>query len=148
MDKIANIASTIATAQQRQKFKCLLHFSLKTQKILNILFIEGYIKGFKSVDGLKGGPLNLDKSTPQNIKKTPLMFEVYLKYSENKENGKSFLKIKRISRPGKRVYTLAKDINKIKRGLGSLIVSTSKGILSDRDARYLKIGGEALCIVS
>lgn len=142
MDKIANITSTIENAQQRQKFKCFLHFSLKTQKILNILFIEGYIKGFKTVF------LNSNNNMPHNIKNSLLMFEVYLKYSENKENGKSFLKIKRISRPGKRVYTLSKDINKVKRGLGILILSTSKGILSDRDARYLKIGGEALCIVS
>jgi small subunit ribosomal protein S8 len=144
MDKIANIASTIENAQQRQKFKCFLHFSLKTQRILNILFIEGYIKGFKTISW----STTLNTNGSNNTKNSPLMFEVFLKYSENKENGKSFLKIKRISRPGKKVYTLSKDINKIKRGLGSLILSTSKGILSDRDARYLKIGGEALCIVS
>nr|YP_008802555.1 ribosomal protein S8 [Monomastix sp. OKE-1]AGZ90208.1 ribosomal protein S8 [Monomastix sp. OKE-1] len=125
MDNIANILSSIENAQRRQKLCCFLPFSKKTQHILHILFIEGYIRGFKINQG----------------------FQVYLKYSEDREEGSSLFKIKRISKPGKKIYIPAKKINKIKRGLGILILSTSKGVLSDRDARYLQLGGEVVAAV-
>jgi small subunit ribosomal protein S8 len=133
MDKIANIFSHIQNTQKRGKTFVRISSSKMAERILNCLFIEGYIKGFSLIKELK-------KS----------VYVVYLGNSGYELSGTSFKqtgiqKIVRISKPGKRAYTNSKNLQKVKRGLGTLLVSTSQGILSDRDARFLKKGGEILC---
>ena len=150
MDNTANFISAIQNAQRREKNSLILPFSVQTQKILNILFVEGYIKGFKILRTNWYDKKINNQNLQQNYKKInyyKMSIEVFFKYSENTKNQEFNFQIKKISKSSKKMYTASKNINKIKRGLGSLILSTSKGILIDRDARYLKIGGEPLCII-
>lgn len=101
--------------------------SLKKQ-IAKILLDEGYIKDFIEIDDKKQGILR-----------------VTLKYVENKKNIISG--IKRISKPGLRVYAPKDEVPKVLGGLGIAIVSTSKGVMTDKQARLLGIGGEVLAFV-
>ena len=97
-------------------------------KILDILKQEGYIADYKILK---------DTENKSN-------FSVNLKYN----NGQPVIKqIKRVSKPGRRIYAKANSIPKIQNGLGLAIVSTSHGIMSDNDARNKNIGGEIICRV-
>ena len=97
-------------------------------KILDVLKEEGYISDYKTLTD----------------KKNKIFLLVDLKY----HNGSPVIKeITRVSKPGRRIYTRADSIPKIKSGLGIAIVSTSMGIMSDNDARLKNIGGEIICKV-
>ncbi|OIN96480.1 MAG: 30S ribosomal protein S8 [Deltaproteobacteria bacterium CG1_02_45_11] len=99
--------------------------NLKTE-LANVLKNEGFIKNFKFLkDGKQG------------------LLRVYPKYSQ--ENQHVILGLKRISKPGRRVYAKSKDIKPVLNGLGISILSTSKGIVTDKVARHEKLGGEILC---
>ena len=99
--------------------------NLKTE-LANVLKNEGFIKNFKFLkDGKQG------------------LLRVYPKYSQ--ENQHVILGLKRISKPGRRVYAKSKDIKPVLNGLGISILSTSKGIVTDKVARREKLGGEILC---
>jgi small subunit ribosomal protein S8 len=97
--------------------------------IADILVTEGYVKGYEI---LKDG-----------VKKT---MRITLKYGRNK-NDKVIAGIKRISKPGLRVYANCEDLPRVLNGLGCAIVSTNKGIVTDKEARNLGVGGEVLAFV-
>jgi len=98
--------------------------------VLEVLKREGFISDFKVVDGKQPG---------HDI------IRVYLKYSRL---GESVIKaIRRVSKPGLRVYRGASEIEPVLRGIGIAVVSTPKGILSDRECRKEHVGGEMLCTV-
>jgi small subunit ribosomal protein S8 len=97
--------------------------------ITDILVNEGYVKGYEVIE--------------DGIKKT---IRVTLKYGKSK-NEKVISGIKRISKPGLRVYANCEDMPKVLNGLGTAIVSTNQGIITDRDARKLNVGGEVLAYV-
>ena len=97
-------------------------------EILNILQGEGFIKNFESIQ---------DRQFPT--------VKVALKYGPKQEMILSNLK--RISKPGLRVYAKHKKVPRVLRGLGVAIISTSRGVMTDREARKLGIGGEVLCHV-
>jgi small subunit ribosomal protein S8 len=96
--------------------------------IANVLRSEGFIKNYKVIADEKQGILR-----------------VYLKYIDEKES--IFNELKRISKPGGRVYVKGDKVPKVKNGLGIAILSTSKGIVSDKVAREFGIGGELICTV-
>ncbi|WP_373721678.1 30S ribosomal protein S8 [Bacteroides heparinolyticus] len=96
--------------------------------ILQILQDEGYIKGFNVIEDDK-----------QNV------IRVEMKYGPSKERVIS--SIKKISKPGLKVYAKADQVPKVLGGLGIAVISTSKGIISDKEARKLGIGGEVICYV-
>ena len=96
--------------------------------IAQILVDEGYIKGFKVEDDGKQG-----------------MIEIALKYGQNKTAAITGLR--RVSKPGLRIYAGAEELPKVLKGLGIAIVSTSKGVMTDKKARELHIGGEVLAFV-
>ncbi len=98
------------------------------ESIAKILVEEGYIESYKVMEDNK-----------QNI------LRVHLKYDREKEAAIS--KIMRISKPGRRVYVDKDDIPLVLRGYGIAILSTSRGVISDREARKAKIGGEVICKV-
>ena len=98
------------------------------KSIAEILTEEGYIKGFELIDDSKQG-----------------VIRVQMKYGADKERVISG--IKKISKPGLKVYAKAEDVPRVLGGLGIAIVSTSKGVISDREARKLGIGGEVICYV-
>ena len=127
-DPIADMITRIRNAQLRTLNKVSIPNSKFRAKILDVLKEEGYISDYKFLTDKKNkGSLLVD-----------------LKYS----NGLPVIKeITRVSKPGRRIYSKAESIPKIRNGLGIVIVSTSMGIMSDNDARSKNIGGEIICRV-
>ena len=127
-DPIADMIARIRNANLRSLSSVSIPSSKFRAKILEVLREEGYISDYK---------LLLDKRKKGSI-------IVDLKYY----NGLPVIKeIRRVSKPGRRIYTKADSIPRIQSGLGIAIVSTSKGIMSDNDARLKNIGGEIICKV-
>jgi len=128
IDPIGDMITRIRNAQMRLLSSVNIPNSKFRAKILEVLKHEGYISDFKLVTNEK------------NIG----ILSVNLKYTD----GLPVIKeIKRVSKPGRRIYARADSISKIQNGLGLSIVSTSKGIMTDNDARNKKIGGEIICKV-
>ena len=127
-DPIGDMITRIRNAQLRTLHNVKVPSSKYRAKILDVLKQEGYISNYKLL--------------PHSKNKNSLVVD--LKYFK----GLPVIKeIKRISRPGRRVYAKADSIPKIQNGLGLAIVSTSMGIMSDSDARMKKVGGEIICRV-
>ena len=128
VDPIGDMITRIRNAQMRFLNNVKIPRSKFRAKILDVLKQEGYIADYKVLSDQKNnGDLSVD-----------------LKY----DNGLPVIKeIKRISKPGRRIYAKAGSISKIQNGLGLAIVSTSMGIMSDNDARTKNIGGEIICRV-
>jgi len=127
-DPIGDMITRIRNAQLRTLHNVKVPSSKYRAKILDVLKQEGYISNYKLLSDTKN--------------KNSLVVD--LKYY----NGLPVIKeIKRVSRPGRRVYAKAESIPKIQNGLGLAIVSTSMGIMSDSDARMKKVGGEIICRV-
>jgi small subunit ribosomal protein S8 len=127
-DPIADMLTRIRNAQSVSKLNVLMPASKLKGLIAGVLKDEGYIEGYAVHDN--GGKPQL---------------EISLKYY----GGRPVIeKIERISRPGLRVYRGSQDIPKVMNGLGVAIVSTSKGVMTDRKARAAGIGGEVLCVVA
>jgi small subunit ribosomal protein S8 len=118
----------IRNAQMRSRPKVSTPASKLRERVLEVLQDEGYIRGFARVD------YNDGKSE----------IEIELKYFDGQPVIRN---IKRISSPGRRVYSSAKDIPTIANGLGVAILSTPKGVMSDSQARRENVGGEILCSV-
>ena len=128
VDPIGDMITRIRNAQMRLLSSVKIPSSKFRVKILDVLKKEGYISDYKVLSDLNNkGSLSVD-----------------LKYN----NGSPVIKeIKRVSKPGRRVYVRATSIPKIKNGLGLAIVSTSIGIMTDNDARSKNVGGEIICKV-
>ena len=127
-DPIADMISRIRNAQMRALNTVSIPNSKFRARILDVLKEEGYISNYKILS--------------EKTNKGSLIVD--LKYN----NGSPVItEIKRVSKPGRRVYTRADSISKIKGGLGIAIVSTSMGIMSDNNARSKNIGGEIICKV-
>ena len=128
IDPIGDMLTRIRNGQMRSLNKINMPFSNFRLKILEVLKKEGYIIDF-----------NID-----NGKKKIKFLSVDLKYYE----GQPVIKeIKRVSKPGRRVYSRATSIPKVLNGLGLAILSTSKGVMSDTDAIKNNLGGEIICKV-
>ena len=126
-DPIANMFSSINNAQARNKEVVRVPSSSKKLALLSMLKQEGYIHSFETSEGAK----------PE--------VEIKLKYYE----GSPVIKqLKRISKPGLRQYKSAEELPRVLNGLGIAIVSTSKGVMTDKEARTQHVGGEVLCYVS
>jgi small subunit ribosomal protein S8 len=127
-DPIADMLTRIRNAQLAEKLSVAMPSSRVKASIAQVLKDEGYIEEFKVSDA--DGKLTL---------------EIALKYYA----GEPVIeKIERVSRPGLRIYKGRDEIPKIMNGLGIAIVSTSRGVMTDRKARATGIGGEVLCIVA
>ena len=127
-DPIGDMITRIRNAQMRKSNNVTIPNSNFRVKILEVLKHEGYISNYKVLSDTKN--------------KKSLIID--LKYT----NGLPVIKeIKRISKPGRRIYAKATSIPRIKNGLGLAIVSTSIGIMSDNDARTKNVGGEIICRV-
>ncbi len=124
-DPISSVLTHMRNAVMVRKETVDVPASKLTGKILEIFQNQGYIDDFK-----------LMKDNAQGT------YKVYLKYNGRKP---AIIGLKRISRPGLRVYAQNDSIPRVLNGLGAAILSTSKGILDDKQARKLKIGGEILC---
>ena len=126
-DPIADMLTRIRNAQAMEKASVLVPASKVKQSIAQVLKDEGYIEDF-AVRTIEGKPV----------------IEIGLKYYA----GKPVIeKLERVSRPGLRIYKGRDDIPRVMNGLGVAIVSTSRGVMTDRRARDTGVGGEVLCIV-
>ena len=127
-DPIADMLTRIRNAQLAEKLSVAMPSSRVKASIAQVLKDEGYVDDFKVRE-------EAGKST----------LEIALKYYAG---APVIEKIERVSRPGLRIYKGREDIPKIMNGLGIAIVSTSRGVMTDRKARATGIGGEVLCIVA
>ena len=127
-DPIADLLTRIRNASSAKHETVDIPASNMKKAIAKILLDEGYIKNFQIIEDSKQG-----------------IIRVTLKYGENK--SKVITGIKRVSRPGLRIYAGADELPKVLRGLGIAIISTSKGIMTDKEARANHIGGEVLAFI-
>ncbi|MDI9496130.1 MAG: 30S ribosomal protein S8 [Bacillota bacterium] len=127
-DPIADMLTRIRNANHAKHEFVDIPASKIKKEIANILLEEGYIKGFDVIDDGKQGIIRIE-----------------LKYQQNKE--RVITGIKRISKPGLRVYVGKEETPKVLGGLGIAILSTSKGIVTDKKARSQGVGGEVICYV-
>ena len=127
-DPIADMLTRIRNAASAKKKEVRIPSSQMKIEIAKILKEEGFIKNFRSLEGNVQGILSIT-----------------LKYSEGNENVITGLK--RVSKPGCRIYCKADSVPKVLDGLGILIVSTSKGVATGKKCEELGVGGEILCQV-
>ena len=125
-DPIADMLTRIRNANSAYHEKVEMPASTVKAAVLNILKEEGFVKNFESVNNGK-------------------TLKVTLKYGSNKE--KVISGIKRISKPGLRVYAKKEELPRVLGGLGIAVISTSQGVMSDKTARKLGLGGEAIAYV-
>lgn len=127
-DPIADMLTRIRNGNKANHQIISLPSSNEKKGIAQILLDEGYIKGFE-----------VEEDNKQNILK------IELKYTDRGE--KIITGLKRISKPGRRIYVRASEVPKVLNGLGTAIISTSKGLLTDKAARMNKVGGEVICYI-
>ena len=127
-DSLSDMLARIKNGQLRKKESVIMPASRFRANVLDVLHREGYIRGFKKVE----------------IENNKNEFKIELKYVDGEPVIKT---ISRVSTPGRRVYSKIKDLQRNFDGLGISILSTSKGVLSDNEARTEKVGGEILCKV-
>ena len=127
-DTIADMLTRIRNANSAKHASVDIPASNLKKQIAQILQDEGYIKSFKVIDDKKQG-----------------IIRVNLKYTDNK--AQVITGLRRVSKPGLRIYSNCKDMPKVMKGLGIAIVSTSKGIMTDKKARELNVGGEVLAFI-
>ena len=127
-DPLGDMLTRIRNAQMRGMNKASTPASKLRGWVLDVLQTEGYIRGYVRVENEGGKP----------------QFEIELKYYDG---APVISKIKRISTPGRRVYSAVGDLSPVRNGLGISILSTPKGVMSDTSARQQNVGGEVLCTV-
>ena len=127
-DPIADMLTRIRNANTVGHETVEIPASKMKKSIAEILKEEGYIEDFDIIDDNKQG-----------------IIKVTMKYGANKE--KVITGIKKISKPGLKVYAKANDVPRVLGGLGIAIISTSKGVVSDKEARKMGVGGEVICYV-
>ena len=127
-DPIADLLTRIRNASSAKHETVEVPASKMKKAIVEILFAEGYIKKYEVIDDKRQG-----------------LIKIWLKYVEGKKAVISG--IKRVSKPGLRVYASKEDMPRVLKGLGIAIVSTSKGIMTDKQARRENVGGEVLAFV-
>ena len=127
-DPIADMLTRIRNANSAKHETVDIPASNMKKAIAQILLDEGYIASYKVIDDEKQG-----------------VIRVKLKYTENK--AQVITGLRRVSKPGLRIYSNVEDMPKVMKGLGIAIVSTSKGIMTDREARKQNVGGEVLAFV-
>ncbi len=127
-DSIADILTRIRNANTAKHSTVDVPASNMKKAITQILVDEGYIKSYQVIDDGKQG-----------------IIRITLKYGENK--SQVITGLRRVSKPGLRIYSSCEDMPKVMKGLGIAIVSTSKGVMTDKKARELNVGGEVLAFI-
>jgi len=125
-DPISDMLTVIRNGAMAHKDNVIVKRSKLNERILEILKKEGFIENHKSVDDKKQG-----------------IIKVYLKYT--KDSASTLTGLKKISKPGLRVYTKNKNIKDVYGGIGVAIISTPMGVMTDKEAKEKKLGGEILC---
>jgi small subunit ribosomal protein S8 len=127
-DPLGDMLTRIRNASMRGKSTVRTPASKIRKWVLDVLKAEGYIRGYEEVSSERGLP----------------ELDISLKYFD----GQPVIReLRRVSTPGRRVYTGVKELPQVRQGLGIAIVSTPKGVMSDAQARTVNVGGEVLCTV-
>lgn len=127
-DPLGDMLTRIRNAQLRGKSTVRTPASKLRAWVLDVLAAEGYIRGYERATSAQGHA----------------ELEISLKYASGEP---AIRELKRVSKPGRRVYSAAKEIPAVRNGLGVSVVSTPKGVMSDAAARAANVGGEVLCRV-
>lgn len=127
-DPLGDMLARIRNAQMRQKSTVRTPASKLRGRVLEVLRDEGYIRGYELIDNGDHKP----------------EYEISLKYHDGRP---AIRELKRVSKPGRRSYAGVQAVPSVRNGLGVAIVSTSKGVMSDSQARVANVGGEVLCTV-
>lgn len=127
-DPIADMLTMIRNASRAKKEVVEVKNSRLSEEIIKIFKKEGFIANYKLIKDTKQG-----------------LLRIYLKYFT--DGAPAIIGVKRISRPGLRIYKKSDELPRVYSGLGIAVLSTSKGLLTDSDARSKKIGGEVICYV-
>lgn len=127
-DPLGDMLARIRNASMRGKSTVRTPASKVRRWVLDVLATEGYIRGYEETKSEQGHP----------------ELEISLKYFEGQP---AIRELKRVSKPGRRVYSGVRDIQHVRQGLGISIVSTPRGVMSDAQARSDNVGGEVLCTV-
>ena len=127
-DPLGDMLTRIRNAQGRKKSTVRVPASKMHGRVLEVLKNEGYIRSYAR----------------EETKPNQADFVVELKYAEGEP---AIQQVSRVSKPGRRVYSSVKELPRVANGLGILVVSTPKGVMSDADAREANVGGEVLCTV-
>ena len=127
-DPLGDMLTRIRNAQGRKKATVRVPASNMRGRVLEVLKNEGYIRGYSR----------------EETKPNQADFVIELKYAEGEP---AIQQVARVSKPGRRVYSSVKELPRVANGLGILVVSTPKGVMSDADAREANVGGEVLCTV-
>ncbi len=128
-DPIADMLTRIRNANKARLDSVVIPSSHLKNDIARIMYEEGYIKSFEITDGESSGGI----------------LKIYLKYTSGKKSA--FSGLKRVSRPGLRVYTEKARIPRVLGGLGTAVISTSKGVMTGEKAREAGVGGEVICYI-
>ena len=128
-DRIADMLTRIRNANQMKYDKVTVLSSKTNIEIARILKEEGYISDYTVTENVNGSTIELE-----------------LKYADNKKE-RVIIGLKRISKPGLRVYAKHNELPRVLNGLGIAIISTSEGIMTDKDARTKNLGGEVLAYI-
>ena len=127
-DTIADMLTRVRNANTAKHDTVDIPASNMKKAIAQILVDEGFVKSFQVINDGKQGVIRIN-----------------LKYGENK--SAVITGLRRVSKPGLRIYTSCEDMPKVIKGLGIAIVSTSKGVITDKKARELNVGGEVLAFI-
>lgn len=127
-DPVGDLITRIRNAQMRKKSRVSTPGSNMRARVLDVLKAEGYIRGYSETEFGNGRK----------------EFDIELKYFEGQP---AIREIKRVSKPGRRVYCPVDSLPRVANGLGITIISTPSGVMADHDARERNVGGEVLCTV-
>jgi len=127
-DPISDMLTRIRNGNTANKVEVSMPSSKVLVEVARVITEEGYLEGY-----------TIEDTAPQKT------LHITLKYGPKR--SKVIRGIKRISKPGRRIYTKAEDLPRVIGGLGIAVISTSKGMMCDRDARKLGVGGEVICYV-
>lgn len=127
-DPVGDMLTRIRNAQMRKKSRVSTPGSKLRARVLDVLKAEGYIRGYSETQFENGRS----------------EFDIELKYFEG---APAIREIKRVSKPGRRVYSSVETMPRVANGLGITILSTPRGVMADHDAREQNVGGEVLCTV-
>jgi len=127
-DTLSDTLTVIRNGVMAKKKTVMIKRSKLVEGVLSILKRESFIENFKPIEDSQQGQV-----------------KVYLKYGRN--NTSALKGLKRISKPGLRIYVKSKEIRRVYGGIGAALISTPKGIMTDQEARKNKLGGEILCHV-
>lgn len=145
-DPIADMLTRIRNANEIERPLVEMAATKLKVALADVLLKEGFILGYQTGKYAENAETKQKEfQVSDDLGKPHVVLQVYLKYGPDGE--KVIRHVERYSKPGRRVYQGYKDVKKVLDGLGIAILSTSKGVMSDREAKKEKVGGEILCTV-